>query len=92
MMSTTASTNTYQLALLVEFQKIGLTLLVEFGTNTLDLPVNFAIPVVANHMRSLGAQKADDRRSLASLVYLITNTYLLASLIELHKISGSQGS
>ena len=54
------STNTYQLASLVEFRKkIGLASLVEFGTNILASLVYFAIPVVANPMRYLGAQLED---------------------------------
>ena len=52
-------TNTYQLASLVELKKTRVTLLVEFGTNTLVSLVYFAILVVANHMRSLGAHSAD---------------------------------
>ena len=44
---------------------------VEFGTNTLASIVYFDFPVVANHMRSLGAK-----------VYFSTNTYQLASLVE----------
>ena len=50
------STNTYQLASLVEFRKnwARLASLVEFGTNTTSLLVYFPILVLANHMRSLG--------------------------------------
>ena len=56
------STNTYHLASLAEFRKIGLTSIVEFGINTLALLVYFTIMVVANNMRSLGAQTTDEKR------------------------------
>ena len=88
MVSTSVSNNAYQLALQVEFRKnIWITLLVEFGTNTLALLVYFFVLVVANHMRFLGAQTADGKQSRTLLVYFITNTYQLASIIESRKIS-----
>ena len=62
MVSTTVSTNTYQLDSLVEFQKkTRVASLVDFGTNTLVSLVYFSNPVIANNMRSLGVQTADDR-------------------------------
>ena len=56
---------------MLSFKKIGLTFLVEFGKNTLASLVYSDILVVANNMRSLGAQAEDGRRWLASLVYFI---------------------
>ena len=47
---------------LLSFGNIGLALLVEFGTNTLASLIYFPIPVVANHMRYLGAQTANCNR------------------------------
>ena len=46
-------------------------MLVNFVTNTLALLVYFAIPLVANHMRSLGAQIADGHSLCSSILLLI---------------------
>ena len=45
----------------LSFEKIGLSSLVDFGTNTRAKRVCFFIPVVANRMRSLGLQTVDRR-------------------------------
>ena len=58
----------------LSFEKIRLALLIEFGTNTLASLTYFAIPVVANHMRSFGAQTADGNE----LLILINSLRLLS--------------
>ena len=57
----------------MNFETIGIALLVEFVTNKITLLLYSAIPDVANQIKSLGAQKEDGRQWLASFVYLITN-------------------
>ena len=63
-------------------EEIGLALLVEFGTNTPASLMYFAIPVVANHMRSLGTQTGDGRRHIISDEAILH----LLSFVQIHSI------
>ena len=49
---------------LSNFEKNGLVSPIDFFTNTLALLIYFSIPVVANHMKSLGAHTADGKRQM----------------------------
>ena len=87
MVSTTVSTNSYQLALLVEFwNKSGLI-------SSYSLVQIHSLCLCIFHSGCNQSyevfRRADDRRPIASLVYLFTNNYQLALLIDFQKISGS---